>query len=84
MQLISSKISLFIVGLLLFWVSSNLNFGKEHWRGVLESDAKGYYAYLPATFIYKDLNFGFFDSIEKNKYYDKNFFTTTAPTTMVR
>lgn len=74
MQLISSKISLFIVGLLLFWVSSNLNFGKEHWRGVLESDAKGYYAYLPATFIYKDLNFGFFDSIEKNKYYDKNFF----------
>jgi hypothetical protein len=28
---------------------------------VIEGDAKGYYAYLPAVFIYNDLTFSFFD-----------------------
>jgi hypothetical protein len=28
-------------------------------------DARGYYAWLPAIFIYHDLNFHFFDSVEK-------------------
>jgi hypothetical protein len=55
-------------------VTSNINWGKNHWKGVLEADAKGYYAYLPAVFIYHDLNFNFFDSIEKEKYYDENLF----------
>ncbi len=55
-------------------VSSNLNWGKEHWKGILEADAKGYYAYLPALFIYNDLNFGFFDYIEKDKYYNSNWY----------
>lgn len=54
----------------LIWISSNINWGKEDWRGALEADAKGYYAYLPAIFIYHDLNFGFFDEIEKEKYYE--------------
>jgi len=30
------------------------------------SDGKGYYAYLPAIFIYNDLNFGFNQTVEKN------------------
>lgn len=55
-------------------VSSNLNWTKSSWKSVVEADAKGYYAYLPATFIYKDPNFGFFDSIEKGKYFDKNMY----------
>lgn len=55
-------------------VTSNINWGRENWRTVLESDAKGYYAYLPAIFIYHDLNFGFFDEIEKRQYYDENLF----------
>ena len=50
-----------VVSILLIWISSNLNWGKDNWKGMLEADAKGYYAYLPATFIYQDLNFGFFD-----------------------
>jgi len=55
-------------------ISSNLNWSKNYQTGILESDAKGYYAYLPALFIYKDLNFGFFEKIEKVKYYNKNLF----------
>jgi hypothetical protein len=51
--------------------ASNLHFGKQFYRGIILSDGKGYYAYLPAVFIYHDLHFQFFDAIEV-KYYDKN------------
>lgn len=63
-------ITLFAVALI--WPTANINWGKDHWKGVLESDAKGYYAYLPAVFIYSDLNFGFYDSLETKKYYNPN------------
>ena len=55
-------------------VSSNLNWGGGNWRHILGSDAKGYYAYLPAVFIYHDLNFGFFDAIEKEEYHDPHLY----------
>ena len=66
--------TLLLIGIVLLWVTANLSFGKEKWRGVLEADAKGYYAYLPAVFIYHDLNFGFFNKIEKDKYYQEHLF----------
>ena len=53
----------------LLFITSNLNWYGESWKDFQESDAKGYYAYLPAVFVYEDLNFGFFDYIEKEKYY---------------
>jgi len=40
----------------------------------MEADGKGYYAYLPAVFIYNDLSFKFFHSIEKEKYYHPNYY----------
>lgn len=50
-------------------VSSNLHWGGDkNWTGIVEADARGYYAYLPAVFIYHDLNFSFTDSLEKVKY----------------
>lgn len=55
-------------------VTNNLNWTSDHWKGVIESDAKGYFAYLPATFVYGDLNYGFYDELEIKKYYDPNFF----------
>ncbi len=55
-------------------VTSNLNWGKNHWKDIIEHDAKGYYAYLPAVFIYKDLNFNFFEHIDKVKYYNENIY----------
>ena len=55
--------------LVCLWTSANLNWGKDRQKYVIISDGKGYYAYLPAVFIYHDLNFNFLDSIEAN-YYD--------------
>jgi len=69
-----SKITILAITLILVLVSSNINWGRTYWKSILEADAKGYYAYLPAVFIYHDLNFGFFDKIEKETYYDKNTF----------
>jgi hypothetical protein len=69
-----SKTSILLTMLVMTMITSNLNFSKESWKSIIEADAKGYYAYLPAFFIYKDLNFGFFEKIEKEKYYDKNMY----------
>ncbi len=69
-----SKFKYFTIGTILLLVSSNLNWYGDYWQSILESDAKGYYAYLPATFVYQDLNFGFFDKIEKEKYFNENLF----------
>lgn len=63
-----------IIMLITTIASSNLNWGGDRWKGIIETDGKGYYAYLPAIFIYNDLNFGFFDKIEKEKYYDENLY----------
>ncbi|MBC7864969.1 MAG: hypothetical protein IAF38_18490 [Bacteroidia bacterium] len=74
MKITPSRSVIAFIMLVMLWASSNLNWGKDYWRGIVESDAKGYYAYLPATFIYNDLNFGFFDSIEKVKYFDEHYY----------
>ena len=66
-----SNLSIVIILVIMTMVSSNLNWGKDHWKGILEADARGYYAYSPAIFIYNDLNFGFFEEIEGEKYLDK-------------
>lgn len=77
MKIIKNKIPLltiFFTAIILLWVSSNKYWGKDRWKNILESDAKGYYSYLPAIFIYHDLNYGFFDKIEKEKYFNKFLF----------
>lgn len=56
------------------WAASNIYWGKQHYTGIIKSDGKGYYAYLPATFIYYDLNFRWVDSIEYIKYHNPNYF----------
>jgi MFS family permease len=52
----------------------NLNGGKNHWQGIPEADARGYYAWLPAIFIYQDLHFSFMDSLEGKKYFNENLY----------
>lgn len=64
MKNISILFSFISIAIILLVVTSNINWGKDSWKGALESDAKGYYAYLPAIFIYEDLNFGFLEDIE--------------------
>ena len=68
------KIAFVLSAIILCWITTNISFGKNDWRGIIESDAKGYYAYLPAVFIYNDLNFGFKDSIEDKKYKQNHLF----------
>ena len=51
--------------LLLLSITNNINWGGDHWRSVLQADAKGYYAYLPAVFIHQDLHFSFLEDAEK-------------------
>jgi hypothetical protein len=47
----------------------------QKWDRIINSDGKGYYAYLPAIFIYHDLKFRFIEEYEA-KYYpeDKSVF----------
>lgn len=40
----------------------------DAWDRPIESDGKGYYAYLPAVFIYNDLHFNFVDDYESTYY----------------
>jgi hypothetical protein len=35
------------------------NWNGEFWKNTINGDGRGYYAYLPAIFIYHDLNFDF-------------------------
>ena len=65
------KLALLLIAITSFWVSSNVNWGKQRPQHIIKADGKGYYAHLPALFIYQDLNFGFFDSIEVKKYYQE-------------
>ncbi|MDQ3111813.1 MAG: hypothetical protein M3R17_18145 [Bacteroidota bacterium] len=64
------KLTIPFIVLVCTWHSANIHWGK-HWHPIIASDGKGYYSYLPAVFIYHDLNFSFFDTIE-NKYYDSH------------
>lgn len=63
-----------LIAIMLLWPSANINWSRNNWVDILESDAKGYYAYLPAVFIYQDLNFGHFDSLEGVKYFNENIY----------
>lgn len=63
-----------LIALVLTVVSSNLNWGGGNWRSIVEADARGYHAYLPAIFIHHDLNLGFFDAIEREKYANEDLF----------
>jgi hypothetical protein len=53
------------------FVTTNIHWGKDKWPNIIEADARGYYAYLPATFIYHDLNFTFYDSVERKAELDR-------------
>lgn len=71
MRILNPKSVLLICIAICLFVTTNIHWNKNKWQNIIEADAKGYYAYLPATFIYHDLNFGFYDSIEKKKYYNE-------------
>jgi hypothetical protein len=61
-----------LIAMVVLWTIINTSFKKDYKTGIIEADAKGYYAYLPAVFIYHDLNFGFYKQIETATYYNPN------------
>lgn len=56
-------ISYWFIAIVIIWVSANLNWGDGRWNKIVSGDANGYYAYLPAIFLYHDLKFEFIDEI---------------------
>jgi hypothetical protein len=67
-----------LIAVVLIFCTSNINWGGDKYKNIILSDGKGYYAYLPAVFIYHDLNLGFYDSIEKNYYYKNTYYDYRA------
>lgn len=65
------QITLVVIAAIYLVVSINVNFGKNKWQDVLESDAWGYYAYLPAVFIYHDLHFSFYEKVMHGGYFEE-------------
>jgi len=58
--MIKSNILSIITGFLIVIIITSIQFYTKRWEkemGVIRSDAKGYYGYLPAAFIHHDLKF---------------------------
>lgn len=67
------KLSLVAMTIILFWVFTNIRVGPGGWwRDTIHNDAKGYYAYLPAVFIYHDLNFNFYNYADSALQFNRN------------
>jgi len=62
-------LTILFITIITVWTSSNINWGNERWTRIIKVDGNGYYAYLPAVFIYHDLQFGFFDEIAAKEGY---------------
>ena len=59
---------LFFATVLFLYIAVNTRWGgDEKWKAIIQGDGRGYYAYLPAVFIYHDLNYSFYDSVETQK-----------------
>lgn len=53
-----------VTAVILIWVSANLSWGDGRWSRIVTSDGNGYYAYLPAIFIYHDLQYNFIEQVK--------------------
>ncbi len=63
------------IAVVCIWTTSNINLsGDKYWKDVLKYDSRGYYAHLPAVFIFHDLHFGFLDEMDKVKYRGSHYY----------
>lgn len=63
-----SIVVIWLVSLTALYTSYDLSWGGDKWQRIVQTDGHGYYAYLPAIFIHKDLHYGFYDDLLKEKY----------------
>ena len=71
------RFSRFIAVVLFFmalWSAIGSKWKNNYWKDIIVYDGKGYYSYLPAVFIYQDLQWGFMDMYEKKHYEPQNYF----------
>lgn len=73
MRFLKGKYLILILCLVLGILHKNKKWGShtDSWNNIC-SDGRGYYAWLPATFIYGDLNFGFHYTVEKDESFMPN------------
>jgi len=71
-QNVRSFLPLAFIGVVMLSVVSNLHWNQRAAPSILEADARGYYAYLPAIFIHHDLNYGFFEELDADRYFNPN------------
>lgn len=60
-----NRYRLIIILIISLICASNVKWGGQRWKEIIGFDGKGYYAYLPAIFIYQDLQLTFLDNIEE-------------------
>ncbi len=76
----SSKFWIFVLVVLVVKINLDYKLWIHPEKRLIDSDVVGYYAYLPATIIEKDLSFKFFTADYLNKNYDKvMYWPLTAP-----
>jgi hypothetical protein len=60
----AAQIAFVLIAIIYVFSMVNIRFGKDHFKHTVISDARGYYAYLPAWVIYEDLQFTFQEKID--------------------
>lgn len=65
-----SKIALLLITVITFVFTYNNRVVENKWKRAIDADGRGYYAYLPAIFIYQDWDWGFVFENEKKLYPD--------------
>lgn len=79
--------ALFAFLTLLAYLWQQRTFGNEKYERIVDSDGKGYVAYLPALFIYQDLSFGFYSKPQNDKiarYFNDRFLTKQKDKTILK
>jgi len=66
------RLTIPLIILICSWISSNFNWSEARSGRIIQTDGTGYFAYLPAIFIYHDLNFGFFDDAIALNYHENH------------
>jgi hypothetical protein len=66
-KLAEYRIPLLLLAVLLLFQAFHADLDNPY-KKPIAGDAKGYYAYLPAVFIYQDLDYTFIPEVEKNHY----------------
>jgi|GEM_PF-6305635 len=58
------RLSILLTLTIVVWSCANIMWSGSHHRGIVKADGKGYYGHLPAIFLYQDLRFEFYDTVE--------------------